>query len=434
MKKFATLMLLLAIAGSAHADLVLKTEKGGKNDFNVVPNALTTSGKTVFYTLRISSGEGKGDVTVFSPDNGFAPKTFNIGEVEYQSGSYMEEAVVKLTGVNIVPQSQYGGNNYSMSSSVGEWGIGTVSASSQEEMIDKLTSLKEQTFTAFTDYFGNPACYGNTSFVLENLFGKQYPSSWYALIDGMIYSISTYSNFYTFAYDEESAVWTRTSEESINTYSRGCLSVVLYLDGIEANEDNYITISQSLFNNDDKWEYIIPDYGPLCISGSSIEDIHNNEDGTLTLRRRVSVKNEQTGFAVYNEDGTKLYNIRGTSDKGGIVFYLDGDKAYYQSSEDGYICIYEINKETGDIDLVEKVQAKDDRKLGATRGIVTVDIDAEQAGGEVVVSTTDGKVMASKKVGIGQTQINDQPLPTGIYVVSLLKDGRVVESEKYLVQ
>ena len=45
-----------------------------------------------------------------------------------------------------------------------------------------------------------------------------------------------------------------------------------------------------------------------------------------------------------------------------------------------------------------------------------------------------GKVMASKRVGVGQTQINDQPLPTGIYIVSLLKDGRVVESEKYLVQ
>lgn len=433
MKKFATLMLLLAIAGSAHADLVLKTEKRSEKDLNVVPNALTTSGKTVFYTLSLSSGEGKGDVTVFSPDNGFAPKTFNIGEVEYQSGSYMEEAVVKPTGVNIVPQSQYGGKNYSMSSSVGSYGIGTVSASSQEEMIDKLTSLKEQTFTAFTDYFGNPACYGNTSFVLENLFGKQYPTSWYALIDGMIYSISTYSNFYTFAYDEESAVWTRTSE-SIDTYTNGCESIALYLDGVEANDDNYITISQSLFNNDDKWEYMIPEYGPMSVYSSDIINTTDNKDGTLTLQRRVLMKSEQTGFAVYNEDGTKLYHLRGTSQKGGIFFYLDGDKAYYQSLEDGYICIYEINKETGDIDLVEKVQAKNDRKLGATRGIVTVDIDAEQAGGEVVVSTTDGKVMASKKVGIGQTQINDQPLPTGIYVVSLLKDGRVVESEKYLVQ
>lgn len=424
MKKFATLMLLLAIAGGAHADLVLKTEKGGKHDFNVVPNALTTSGKTVFYTLSISSGEGNGDATVFSPDNGFAPKTFNIGEVEYQRGWYTEEAIVTLTGMNFVPEDERGYPNYSATSL---W-----EASSQEEMIDKLTSLKEQTFTAFTDYFGNPACYGNTSFVLENLFGKQYPTSWYALIDGMIYSISTYSNSYTFAYDEESAVWTRTSE-SIDTYTNGCASIVLYLDGIEANEDNYITISQSLFNNDDKWEYLLPEYGPLSISSSSIQNVIDNGDGTVTLQRQVGVRSEETGFAVYNEDGTKLYNLRCTSDKG-IFFYLDGDRAYYQSLEDGYICIYEINKETGDIDLVEKVQAKNDRKLGATRGIVTVDIDAEQAGGEVVVSTTDGKVMASKKVGIGQTQINDQPLPTGIYVVSLLKDGRVVESEKYLVQ
>ena len=83
---------------------------------------------------------------------------------------------------------------------------------------------------------------------------------------------------------------------------------------------------------------------------------------------------------------------------------------------------------------MEKISAKNDRSLDTKHGIVTVDIDAEQAGGEVIVSTTDGKVMASKRVGVGQTQINDQPLPTGIYIVSLLKDGRVVESEKYLVQ
>lgn len=80
------------------------------------------------------------------------------------------------------------------------------------------------------------------------------------------------------------------------------------------------------------------------------------------------------------------------------------------------------------------MKGNDERMLGAARGLVTVDISAEQAGGEVVVSTPDGKVLATKRVGIGQTQVNDQPLPTGIYVVSLLKDGKVVESEKYLVQ
>jgi len=417
-------MLLLSIAGSANADLVLKT-KGRKKDFNVVPNALTTSSKTVFYTLSLYGGEGNGDVTVFSPDNGFAPKTFNIDEVKYQSGSYIEESVVTLTGVNIVPEDESGNKNYSASSL---W-----EASSQEEMINKLGS----SYVAFTDPMGNPSCYYNdywgSYFKYHNIFGKEYPTQWYALIDGMVYQIYTYASFYSLAYDEESAVWTRTSE-SIDTYTKGCASIVLYLDGIEANaDDNNITISQSLFNNDDKWEYLLPEYGPLSISSSSIQNVIDNGDGTVTLQRQVGVGSEETGYAVYNEDGTKLYNLRCTSDKG-IFFYLDGDKAYYQSLEDGYICIYEINKETGDIDLVEKVQAKDERRLGATRGIVTVDIDAEQAGGEVVVSTTDGKVMASKKVGIGQTQINEHPLPTGIYVVSLLKDGRVIESEKYLVQ
>lgn len=416
-------MLLLAMAGSTHAELVLKNT----NRFSVVPNVFTTSGKTVFYSGGSETGDKTGgEVIVYSPDD-FTPKTFRIGVAEYQIGSYEEEAIVTLTGMNVFPESVDGRKNYDAYS---RW-----EASSQEEMIDKLGSSY---YVAFTDPMGNPACYYVWgSFMYKNIFGEQYPSSWYALIDGMVYQISTYNDFYSPAYDEESAVWTRTSED-IETYLRGCIYLTLYLDGMVSNygNDNFnaVYITQNLFNNDDKWEYVLPEYGPLSYRPYNINDIIDNGDGTVTLKRSVDARTPLIGYAVYNEDGTKLYSIKNEDSKGGLHVYLDGNRVFYSTREGDYNCIYELNKETGDIDLVEKVQAKDERKLGASHGIVTVDIDAEQAGGEVVVSTTDGKVIANKKVGIGQAQINDQPLPAGIYVVSLLKDGRVVESEKYLVQ
>lgn len=149
-----------------------------------------------------------------------------------------------------------------------------------------------------------------------------------------------------------------------------------------------------------------------------------NEDGTVTLTREGSIATENRGYAVYNEDGEKLGNIASND------IYIINGKPYSEKSHS----LYSFDANGGDIDFIETVKAKDEHRLGAARGIVTVDISAEQAGGEVVVSTPDGKVLANKRVGTGQTQVNDQPLPTGIYVVSLLKDGKVVESEKYLVQ
>ena len=195
MKKTITLMLLLAMAGSANADLVLKSER----NIRFCPGVFTKSGESITYLY--SDLKDKNDVTIYSPDF-LVDKTFSPVLPEFQEGSFTEEATVILTGMNVVPEDQYGNKNYSMSA---QW-----EASSQEEMLNKLGSL----YTAFTDPMGNPACYpGYTSFKYSNIFGRQYPTSWYALIDGMVYNIYTYDAFYTLAYDEESAVWTRTSED-----------------------------------------------------------------------------------------------------------------------------------------------------------------------------------------------------------------------------
>ncbi len=67
MKKHFTLMMLLAIAGSASAELVLKTT----SKIRICPNVLTTSGKSIVYT------EDNGVVTVYTPDF-LVDKTFKI--------------------------------------------------------------------------------------------------------------------------------------------------------------------------------------------------------------------------------------------------------------------------------------------------------------------------------------------------------------------
>ena len=409
MKKTISMMLLLAMAGSTKAGLVLKTE--GHIDF--CPGLFTTSGQTVVCSISDDN-----EVTIYTQDF-LVDRTFTCVGQE-QSGSFTEEATITPTGLKAVPEiiyeSGYSYKNYSSYS--------MFEARSQEEMIEKLKENNSYTtFIAFTDPMGNPACYDNyASFKYENIFGKQYPTSWYALIEGTVYSVSTYDSFYTIEYDEENAVWTRTSD-NVETYPTSLKELSPCIDRYNHDEE-YASVTQTFFNEDDKWEYIVSEHGQPEIE-YYYAATKVNDDGTVTLTRSGIVRTPVTSKAVYNEDGTKLGNIPDFD----LALILNGRKFLFSNR-----VLYEIKGNGSDFDLVETVQAKSEHRLDAKRGIVTVDINAEQAGGEVVVSTTDGKVMASKKVGVGQTQINEQPLPTGIYVVSLLKDGRVVESEKYLVQ
>lgn len=408
-------MLLLAIAGSTSADLVKKVEGGYGTEVSLCPGMFTSSGKTVVYTYGWSTGE----VTLYTSDFE-VDRTFTVPAGQYTSRSFTEKATVTPTGMNVVPTNTYGYDNY--------YSYTWDSADSQEDMINKLTQYNGYSYTAFTDPMGNPACYRNDgTFKYENLFGKQYPTEWYALIDGSVKVISTYDAFYTLAYDESTAVWEVTQEET-NTYKTSIRSLSLYIEGLKTETgtggDFYFT--QSMFNDDDKWECVMEDRSGPAETTYSNTNISVNEDGTVTLTRSGTEGPQGGGYAIFNEDGTKLGQF---ADRVRIIV-INGKACIYNGLS---LYVFEPDN-SGNIDLVEKVNAKNDRSLDTNRGIVTVDIDAEQAGGEVVVCTTDGKVMANKRVGVGQTQINDQPLPAGLYVVSLIKDGRVVESEKYLVQ
>ena len=123
---------------------------------------------------------------------------------------------------------------------------------------------------------------------------------------------------------------------------------------------------------------LITNYSNPCSGGI-------NEDGTVTLTREGSIGPKERGYAVYNEDGEKLGNVASRD-----ICIING-KPYSNESRS----LYSFDANGGDIDFIETVKAKDEHRLGAARGIVTVDISAEQAGGEVVVSTPDGKVRNS---------------------------------------
>ncbi len=411
MKRNLILVMLFVAASSLYAGIVLKSDK----ILEIVPSVCTTSGKSIVYEYNYDNGE----ITVYTPEF-MVDKIIKIPQFEYQSGSFTETATVSPTGVDIVPEDTYGNINYSVNS----WSyLGEVS--SQDEMIQILRDNYFYVGDAFTDPMGNPACYYDSySFFYPDLFGNKYPTRWFALIDNGIYEYYAWSSFYEIAYNESDASWTRISGDIEPHYTSGPSGLRMIYEGVEYEHRPRLT--QNIFNNDDKWEYIRIDQSGKIVTDYDSPSIKSNEDGTITLTRTVSYHPEDLGYAVYNEDGQKLGNIPDYK-----VDIING-KPYVFVMYNSILYSFDEDSET--IDLVEMVQSNSTRRIGENCGIVTVDINAEQAGGEVIVSTTDGKVMASRRVSMGKTQVNDKPLPPGVYVVSLLKNNRVVESEKYIVQ
>lgn len=232
---------------------------------------LTTSGKAIVYTFNSNTGE----VTLYTPDFE-VDRTFTV-PVQYTSRSITEQATVVATGMNAVPTTYYGSNNYSSSY--------LFYAESQEDMISKLTAQYGYSYTAFTDPMGNPACYRNDgTFKYENVFGKMYPTEWFAFMDGNVRYISTNDAFYTIAYDESTAVWEVTQEET-NTYNATIRSTKdLYAEGIQLTTgmSGGFYITQTLFNDDDKWECIMEDRSGPVVTTYSSTNISVNEDGTVT--------------------------------------------------------------------------------------------------------------------------------------------------------
>ncbi len=298
MKKTLTFMLLLAIAGSTSADLVKKVEGGNDIRVSLCPGMLTTSGKAIVYTLNRSTGE----VTLYTPDFE-VDRTFTMPVQEYTERSFTEQATVTPTGMNVVPTTYYGSRNYSSSY--------LFPAGSQEGMISELEARYGYSLTAFTDPMGNPACYRNDGpFKCENLLGKQYPTEWFALMNEYVYGISTNDAFYTPTYDESTAVWEVTQEET-KTYSpkiRGIDS--MSADGIELvdiDDDSYLT--QTLFNDDEKWECVMEDRSGPAKTIYSNTNISVNEDGTVTITRDGREGPQGEAYAVDDKDAFCIFKL-----------------------------------------------------------------------------------------------------------------------------
>lgn len=235
--------------------------------------------------------------------------------------------------------------------------------------------------------------------------------------------------------------WTETSKEMREIY----LAVNQYRS-VDCNYVSAANISQTLFNNDDKYEAIVPVYG-----GEVIYQEGNN--------RRIYKNYVITSLKIVGETGETLHtlyageNMFFVSGEGdGIQIIRIGDKIYCvvrvgdlvaDNSDwqygDSYRW-YEICKETNSINFVRETRGAmniaptiADRDAQIT---ITLNDENSNVARELVVTGVNGQLVGRRDIPAGENsvQIPASMLRSGMYNFTLQQKGQVVDNGKVIVK
>lgn len=217
----------------------------------------------------------------------------------------------------------------------------------------------------------------------------------------------------------------------------------------ETGEDCYGVISQILFNNDDKYEIIVPVYGGDIVNqreGSNTRTIY--KDCAITSLNVVS----ETGEVLYTlEVGDNKYVINSNDNsivKIGNKTYLvldigdfsgfGGDDYYSQKRES--FRWYEICKETNSINFVREMRGAmniaptiADRDAQIT---ITLNDENNNAARELIITGVNGQLVDRRDIPAGENTVTVSAamMRSGMYNFTLQKKGEIMDNGKVIVK
>lgn len=376
MKKLLLSAIALAAFSSANAQL---SESGkGKGYIRVAPNEFCYDGKVKLIMDESGYGETASIFKIY--DSNFEVEktvTLNLGESKYKEIKQRRHYGAPV----LIGYEDY--KNYEYAET---W-----------EEAKGLFNMNEYTEKEGYQLWENT----EDRYYKFETFGKTYPYSYYYWNpeDKYIYYRSNnYTDTYTgdwYNYDEDEG--TRTIEPiyfEFNDY-----------DNNRSVEIGF-SISQTLFNNDEKYEALVPKFSQKEVISNEIDE---DGDGVID-HRTMSVGRYTTGFSVVSEDGTELYSIETD-----FHLYLDAlvkinGKLYIiadvNNSDDEDCIFFEINRETSNIKQVAKLKGM---RVSPTIAELTDNITVELGEGsnakEIVVINGNGQVVKQIPVKNGERQI-----------------------------
>lgn len=313
-----------------------------------------------------------------------------------------------------------------------------------------ITDMGDGTRKIKVDYSRSRYMSNEQMYYAYSYFGMQYPKV-YFIDNGS--GVTCYRVTYTVQYSDWKTAGTRVvdcSEEQ-----RRIQLCNINLNQGDGRAESYFDVSQTLFNDDASFEYLMPKFklsthgniggSNTIISGDDDEQIITSQSTVISDQKNLAL----AGFQVLSENGNVISDITFDSDFEGTLiighaFVITiGENVYLAfdgyTSESRATIFYKVDRKNPS--AIQKVKvAPSTMSLSPTivRSGSTINVtfdDANEKGSDIVVVSASGAAVKSYHVPAGQTSAQIQAnTSAGMYCVSRLQKNKVSVTKRIIVK
>ena len=211
-----------------------------------------------------------------------------------------------------------------------------------------------------------------------------------------------------------------------------------------------ITATQTLFNNDEKWEFVRPLYTE-DIDPNSYYTYEEDRDGDGEIDyKQTRYRNKLKAYEVVSEDGNVLTTIAvpEEGDSYDLILVLWDGETYlgirfdidsFDESSEFYLNIYSIDKIASSVKKIASTPAMRVSPALAERSStvnVILDVETVKNGGELIITDSNGRTIGRSHVEAGQTSVpvTTDRMCSGVYNITLTEKGQKVENARIIVK
>ena len=367
----ASAFAVMALAASAQVSEVTKVKGDG---FDFIPKSLTTTGIiTPYSTIGVenhSNDNQTAEFTVYDASFNVA-KTFSYEPKVFTAKRMVKKAWADYKTKKII-NTGYENEYYKSVDGVYDYEKGfLIPITTMDEFKAAVAKMiGEEKVDFFTDDNGNFAFRlasdrlnvgksGKDDFRVEEDF------SYYNSSDNKLHKVKALLK--SIEFDTSNLDW-KDGDSSASyeiTVGERIFQTEVYDYDVNCNESSDVYLSQNVFNNDDKYEYLVQSYRevstPTDPTGSyqpGLIGISGIENGKAVLTTEVQDKYYESYLAVKNEDGKELFTVPNSRYyKDVFTIYRANGKTYISNYESqgiglGQYVIYQLDKtDTGITEL-----------------------------------------------------------------------------------
>ena len=365
----------MALAASAQVSEVTKVKGDG---FGFIPKSLTTTGViTPYSTIGVEyhgNDNQTAEFTVYDASFNVAktfsyePKVFKVKRVPMKAlADFKTKEVLDKGSEKESFRPVFGVYDY-------EKGF-LVPVTTMDEFKAAIAKmLSGETVDFFTDDSGN--------FAFRLLSDKLYIDGWgddgvrvresfyyYNSSDNRLYRVENLLKLVEV--DTSNLAWKEDDSRQSDgiTLTESIYQTEVYDYDVNCNESSDVYLSQNVFNNDDKYEYLVKSYRevskPTDPTGSyqpGLISINGIENGKIVLTKDVQDKYYESYLVVKDEDGKDLFTVPNGGYKDDFTIYRANGKTFISNYESqgnglGQYVIYLLDKTDTGITELARTQA-----------------------------------------------------------------------------